>query len=85
MKTIFLYSDASFNKELQIGVAGWFVFETELDHQSSKINIDEIKTIYMREVNNIRVEIKGVLAALEKLEANNLNMSFSKELKIYLF
>lgn len=54
----YIYTDASFSKELQLGVAGWLVFR--------RASSETIRTVSFKETNNIRAEIKGVILALKE-------------------
>jgi ribonuclease HI len=61
----FLYTDASFSKKDKTGVAGFVLFNNEEDQSSGNIASSVVKTIVIKEENNVRVELKSVILALE--------------------
>lgn len=61
----FLYTDASFSKKHETGVAGFVIFSNEEDHCSGNIASSVVKTIILKEKNNNRVELMSVILALE--------------------
>jgi ribonuclease HI len=63
---IHIYSDASFSKQNQIGVAGFLLFEDDDSHQIAAPSVP-IQTKIFKEKNNIRAELSGVIFAIEAL------------------
>lgn len=67
MNHYFIYTDASFNKNSQRGVSGFFIFNNTQAHEAGLDAAVVIPTITFEEKNNIRAELKGALYALEFL------------------
>ncbi len=64
---LYVYTDASFSKELNLGVAGFLLFTRSTDHKASNFASSVLRTRKMTVTNNIRAEIEGVLWALNTL------------------
>lgn len=77
MNQYFIYTDASFNKNFQTGVAGFFIFNSTAEHEKGLDSIASIPTITFTEKNNIRAEIRGALYALEFFEKKIEEKDFS--------
>ncbi len=69
MKSYFIYTDASFSQKQQMGVSGFFIFNNSKDHETHFIDLAKISLNTFEEKNNIRAEFRGVMSALEILEA----------------
>lgn len=61
MHKIYIYSDASFSKKHQIGVASYIILD-------DKGNLKEEKSFSLKEKNNIRLEFIALIKALKSLE-----------------
>lgn len=63
--SIYIYCDASFSKIYQIAIIGSLIFKNNNEHQFKLSSEAQSKLIQIREINNIRAEIKGVILALQ--------------------
>ncbi len=63
--SIFIYCDASFSKIYQIAIVGSLFFKNNNEHQFKLSTEAHTILIQIREINNIRAEIKGVILALQ--------------------
>lgn len=64
----YIYCDASFSKIFQVAVVGSLIFQNEHDHQHISAAEAKINLTQIRETNNIRAEIKGVILALQTFQ-----------------
>ena len=65
--SIFIYCDASFSKIYQIAIIGSLLFKNNKEHLHLSTEA-QTKLIQIREINNIRAEIKGVILALQSCQ-----------------
>lgn len=63
----YIYADASYNKQHQLAVAGYFIFNNSETHHDGLTSLSIIYTLQFKEINNIRAELRGALAALDAL------------------
>lgn len=77
---IYVYSDASFNNKKKLGVLGFIIFKNEKDHISSNFENAFIKTLKVEEENNVRVEIRSVIAALNTVDKEYSNRNIGIKL-----
>jgi ribonuclease HI len=63
---VYIYTDASFSKNHGLAVIGYMIFRSAKEHEEALWT--EIKPVFheIEETGNIRAEIRGALAALEK-------------------
>ena len=69
--SIFIYTDASYDKSTQVAVSGFLIVRGEALHQGpfSEMEIaQEIVIHRFQEMNNIRAEIRGALLALDAVK-----------------
>jgi ribonuclease HI len=67
----YIYCDASFSKIFQVAVVGSLIFQNEHDHQHISAAEAKINLTQIRETNNIRAEIKGVILALQTCQTDD--------------
>lgn len=60
-----------------VGVAGFIIFYGDDDHQHSRIENANIQTFRLNEKNNVRIEIKAVLFALQSLQNDCKNIELN--------
>lgn len=65
---VYIYCDASFSKIFQVAVVGSLIFHNEQEHQNISAADAKINLTQIRETNNIRAEIKGVILALQSYQ-----------------
>lgn len=87
MKSFSVYSDASFNGQLQLAVSGVLILDdAEINSPSSDcerlVHIQQFK-----EINNIRAELRGILFAFEEINRRlgEIRIPASKYIKINLY
>ncbi len=61
---LFVYCDASYDKELGFGVGGYLIFDNASDHAARKICSGCLVTEKIEEITHIRVELKAAIHAL---------------------
>lgn len=73
--SFYIYSDASFIKKHALGVAGFLMFTNAEEHQKNLFSAAMMKTKTFQEKNNIRMELKSAIWALEtfKKEVQSLH------------
>jgi ribonuclease HI len=64
-KQVFVYADASFSKPAQLAVLGFVVFESKDQHDQQAATQLSPFLLEVREINNIRAELRGAIWALE--------------------
>jgi len=65
----YIYSDASFYKAKLVGVSGFLIFRSSVEHEAGVLPLSLIRTVTFQEKTNIRAELKGILSALETATA----------------
>lgn len=76
-KKIYIYTDASFSKQLQIGVLGFVIFKGDHEHNTLETKSIKIHIKKIQESNNIRAEIVGALWALEACPTDSKVIMYS--------
>jgi len=62
---LFLYSDASYSHQSLFGIAGYLLFKNVEDHVENRISSAILKSSKIKETNNIRLELKAAIMALD--------------------
>ncbi len=65
MNNIYIYSDASFDKESQQAIIGFALFQSELEHNTVSLTDLNPTLIQISESNNIRAELRSAIASLK--------------------
>lgn len=68
MNHYYIYTDASFSHKSQTGVLGFYIFRNAEEHEAGLTSLSLIHTRVLKEKNNIRVELRAVMEALETVE-----------------
>jgi ribonuclease HI len=69
--TIYIYSDASFSGLHGIAFIGWFIFKGDQEHNNLQVRNAKLNLLKIREVNNIRAEIRSVITSLQDLKKDS--------------
>lgn len=77
-----IFSDASYSKKHKLGVAGFLIINNANNHAAFKISSSKVQTTVFKEENNIRVELRGVIWALESFMADQKHDSIGSSVNI---
>jgi ribonuclease HI len=77
MKTIYIYSDASFSKPSGTGIIGFACIAGEDTHLKTFLTTDDIQIEKIKETNNIRCEIKSAIHAIESRKQSDRVILFT--------
>ncbi len=72
MQPFYVYTDGSFSRATNVGVAGFMIFDNADDHTMQQTSLAKIRTVLMKEENNIRVELRSALAALDEVRQSGI-------------
>lgn len=79
--SFYVYTDASFSKDHNLGVIGYLIYNNEKEHTeilpSDKDGKGELVLLEISEGDNIRSEIKGALAALSNCPSGSRVVLFT--------
>jgi len=73
VNTIYLYTDGSYSRSHQIGVAGFLLYKSSEDNELGTVFKSSLQKF--NENSNIRVEFKAAIMALEFIISEKLNFS----------
>lgn len=81
IKIYHVYIDASYSQTAKLGVAGYLIFADQKDHQNGDLSKALIKTQVISEKNNIRVELRSLLMALDHFSMAEIDLTIYSDCK----